>query len=656
MEKNMNKFANRALNILLMMFFVAMVSITTAGAATFVVNTTNDTLDAAPGNGVCLDAAGACSLRAAIGEANAVAGDDVITVPAGTYTQSLVAADDDANAGGDWDITSNITMNGAGSGTTIIQAAATPATATERVMQVTNASTVLIDGVTIRNGNKASTLAAAAATRGGGIRNSGSLTLQNCIVSGNNSPGGGGLRNELNITLIGTTVSGNSCLNNSAAAVSCFGGGMYSNATGTITITNSTFTGNVANGFNTNSAGFGAGLGIEGAGGFTLNITGSNFTNNTAQGTGTGGGVGGAIRYLAAAATTSNITITNSTISGNSATSGTISTGGAMQGGSVGGTVTMSITDSTVSGNTSAVSEGAIAHINTSTGPSTINILRSTFSGNSAASIAGIRNNPTSTGISTVNVTNSTFSGNNATGVGGAINSLQTTAGTSVINLNFATIASNTSTQGGGINNLGGTINLKNSIVGDNTAATGPDINGAITSQDYNHIENTSGATIGGATGNNATGDAGLLVLANYGGSTQTHFPGVGSAVRNTIPNGTNDCGNVITNDQRGVSRPQVAACDKGSVEVGATAAGVSISGRAFSSTDGRGLTGAIVRLTDQKGSVRTVVTGRLGSFIFEDVEPGQTYVVSVTSRRFNFTPRVIQVVDNVVDLEIVPE
>src|SRR5204863_1261910 len=111
--------------------------------------------DAAPGDTNCADASAQCSLRAAISEANALAGDDVITLPAGTYTQSLVAANEDLNAGGDWDITTNITINGAGSATTIIQAAATPATATERVMEVVGATpAVVIGGVTLRHGNK----------------------------------------------------------------------------------------------------------------------------------------------------------------------------------------------------------------------------------------------------------------------------------------------------------------------------------------------------------------------------------------------------------------------------------------------------------------------------------------------------------------------
>lgn len=57
-----------------------------ASAATFNVNTTADTVDAVAGNGLCADSGGVCSLRAAIEEANALAGADTINVVAGTYT------------------------------------------------------------------------------------------------------------------------------------------------------------------------------------------------------------------------------------------------------------------------------------------------------------------------------------------------------------------------------------------------------------------------------------------------------------------------------------------------------------------------------------------------------------------------------------------
>jgi CSLREA domain-containing protein len=43
-------------------------------SADFVVNMTTDIVDAAPGDGVCATAEGECSLRAAVQEANALAG------------------------------------------------------------------------------------------------------------------------------------------------------------------------------------------------------------------------------------------------------------------------------------------------------------------------------------------------------------------------------------------------------------------------------------------------------------------------------------------------------------------------------------------------------------------------------------------------------
>src|SRR5512147_992156 len=62
-----------------------------AQAATFTVTKTADTDD-----GVC-DAD--CSLREAIRAANAAAGADTISLPAGTFTLTISGSDDTANAG-----------------------------------------------------------------------------------------------------------------------------------------------------------------------------------------------------------------------------------------------------------------------------------------------------------------------------------------------------------------------------------------------------------------------------------------------------------------------------------------------------------------------------------------------------------------------------
>src|SRR5678816_4255422 len=96
----------------------AMVAVASAQADTYNVNATTDAVDATPGNGVCATAAGTCSLRAAVQEANAHAGPDVISLPAGVYRLSLFGPGEDLAATGDLDVTGELQVNGAGADTT----------------------------------------------------------------------------------------------------------------------------------------------------------------------------------------------------------------------------------------------------------------------------------------------------------------------------------------------------------------------------------------------------------------------------------------------------------------------------------------------------------------------------------------------------------
>src|SRR3990172_2701311 len=70
--------------------FVLVQYVTPASTATLTVNSTGDGSDVAPGNGICETATpGECTLRAAIEEANALGGTDVISFsisPAGPQT------------------------------------------------------------------------------------------------------------------------------------------------------------------------------------------------------------------------------------------------------------------------------------------------------------------------------------------------------------------------------------------------------------------------------------------------------------------------------------------------------------------------------------------------------------------------------------------
>ena len=85
------------------------------------------------------------------------------------------------------------------------------------------------------------------------------------------------------------------------------------------------------------------------------------------------------------------------------------------------------------------------------------------------------------------------------------------------------------------------------------------------------------------------------------------------------------------------------------------TAAGVSISGRVLTQ-NGRGLRNARVSMRDQNGNIRIATTGSFGYYHFDDVESGQTYIIGVASKRFHFTSRVIQVIDNLSDVDFVAE
>lgn len=148
-------------------------------AATFVVDSTADSVDAHPGDGVCADAGGACTLRAAVMEANALPGADTIDLagisdpnmpivltitgadetyqPAtGGGTGYIAVASHDASIG-DLNITDSLSIVGAGSAKTIIEWSPTAQSqgSADRIFHIEAVSTnvtVSISGVTVRNG------------------------------------------------------------------------------------------------------------------------------------------------------------------------------------------------------------------------------------------------------------------------------------------------------------------------------------------------------------------------------------------------------------------------------------------------------------------------------------------------------------------------
>ncbi len=279
----------------LMLFTVAFwFTITEIQSATFNVNSTLDASDASAGDGTCDDGSGNCTLRAAIEEANALGGADIINVPAGTYTLTTSAQ---------LTISSDITLTGAGEGSTFIEAHASPNTATWRVFEVTtNGTDVVFEDMTIRHGSTSS-IGGGGILINLGISSTGTAIFTRVTITENRTTGainGGGLFINDNLTTVnmtGCTIKNNNsgknaggfaqggavtfnmtdCVVHGNSSISAGGGGTLSEGTNNLTrciISN-----------NMTSSGQGGGLrlnlGIH-------NITNCTITNNTSQGVGGG--------------------------------------------------------------------------------------------------------------------------------------------------------------------------------------------------------------------------------------------------------------------------------------------------------------------------------------------------------------------------------
>ncbi len=390
-------------------------------------------------------------------------------------------------------------------------------------VHVTGAATTTIVGGTF-SGNTA-------AREGGGLWNSaaGQMTLSNNVVLVNNfahgaaaEQGGGAIfNNGGTITIDNATI-----VANAADGASGSGGGLF-NFGGTLVVNNSLV------GFNSANR---AGGGIEVKGG-TTQLNGVNLSNNRAL---SAPGNGGGLHTTDAG----NVVIVGSQVNFNFAGA----EGGGLWNSPTG---TLSVRDTTIGFNNAPLGGGVF---NKGTG-GTVTITTSTIARNNA-SVAG--GGLMSEG-GTVTVQTSTISSNSTQGSGGGIQQLSGT-----VNLQSVTVAANlASASGGGANQVGGTLNAVNTLFGLNTAATGPDVAGTLTSGGNNLVSNAAGATIVGSTSGNIIGvNPNIGPLLNNGGLTQTHALQPGSlAINAGVTTG-------LATDQRGTARPQGAAADIGAFEV----------------------------------------------------------------------------------------
>jgi len=289
----------------------------------------------------------------------------------------------------------------------------------------------------------------------------------------------------------------------------------------------------------------------------TLRLEGCTVSDNSA---GSGGGIANA----------EDATLINCIIRGNTAgngggidnlgtlqlTNSTVSDNDAFDGGGISNDGTATLVNSTISGNSGPLWGGGFVNWGTAT------LTRCILENNTSEFGGGINNGEHLT------LFNSTISDNTASDQGGGIYNYGEMA------LNNVTIAGNTAgSDGGGIYcDPSNTVNVKNTLIADNTATTtGPDCSGNLESYGYNLIEDKTGCTINEAenSGTNITGQDPLLgPLADNGGPTKTHalLPGSPAIEAGSC---TDISGNLVSADQRGYPRPAPLGgnCDIGAYE-----------------------------------------------------------------------------------------
>jgi len=314
------------------------------------------------------------------------------------------------------------------------------------------------------------------------------------------------------------------------------------------------------------------------------------------------------------------LTVGGCTLSGNSATANVINA----LGGALANVGTATLTDSTITSNSAAAS-GVYGGAVYNGAAGTLSLTRCTLDNNSGSST-----NP-SPGViggalaifGNAGLVNCTFSANSATSSG------TPTAGTSqggalaAIGAGVLTMTNNTVTAnsavgtksgvGGGIYiTPGTTAHLINNLVTGNTAASSPDLAGAMAT----NFANLTAV------------DAELGPLQNNGGSTRTHALLYGSPAINT--GAVNDA---PANDQRG--QPRISPVDVGAYEVQAT---YPLAGYTRTATLVP-IAGVKVQLSNAGGPLGAPVTSdSSGLYSFSNVPPGN-YTVTPTLAGWYFSP-----------------
>ncbi|HEX8121851.1 MAG TPA: CSLREA domain-containing protein [Solirubrobacteraceae bacterium] len=585
-----------------------------AGAATtFTVNTTAD--GAAP-------CGATCTLRGAIRSANETAGPDTVVIPADAtpYALTLVGAGEDANATGDLDVLESVTIQGAGASGVVIDA---NGLGDGVIHGVADTATVDISGVTIRGAD----LGTGYAVRGTGPH----LTLTDSVLRDNGSDltayAGSGNDKPTDLTLTRVLLRDNTSdnaivehgpdtdgtlrivdtqlLHNTTAGtlVDADPGGGTTTA---VIVTGSTFDDNTIDsyGIDVNPSGAVANASLE--------VAGSSFTRNKIdRGRGLIDFDPSSFDDLATSIRITDTLFADTTINrdqgvlvvdpcGASGKKTSIDsrlertrfernvTGDDVNPGEAaaialrpclpnGGAQHFALVDSLLAGNEAhgdSVEGGAFSA--SATG-ATIDVSGSTFTQNGAGTVAnGNTGGAIELSDGAMTIVNSTFDGNHVgfgddeDSGGGAIHA----AGGSLA-LVHTTLTQNTVTAGAGdtpdpaagggaLKVDGGVpVTVTASLLHGNTAyGAAQDCLGPVASGGSN-LAATTTCSLGGPADQQGVADAGLAPLANNGGPTPTRALSETSPAKDAARGET-----CLATDQRGVTRPQFAACDIGAFEL----------------------------------------------------------------------------------------
>ena len=375
-------------------------------------------------------------------------------------------------------------------------------------------STVTVVGAEISSNTSAGV--EQTASGGGGLyTNNSTVTLDKVTITGNKAitdprnDGGGVLAVGSNLTITGSTITENT-------APDC-GGGLF------LSHTNANITGSTIEG---NQAKQGAGVYLDDSpdvaeadctGSHTHNITGTKINHNTASSIGGGMYVG----------TKSNVTLTDSTLDGNASTDKTNGQGGAIVAYGA-GDITL---DSTTVMNNDAAVGGGLFSLGVAVSDTHITLRNNTkFTGNTAASGAGIYLMRSSGNNILLELSDSAIDNNTASSSGGGIFAYDGAQ----INANKASFNGNKAVNGAGMY-LYGLNNkvmaeLTDSFIDNNIAS---DWGGGIFA--YNGAEVKANNT---SISNNKGGNAGGLLVWNNSSAE--------------LSSGSKVCGNTATNGNGG--------------------------------------------------------------------------------------------------------